>query len=58
MSRRPPLPPGQLSLPLNLKDPALEKILAEIAESRKRLAAIKQRELLRRSRVEYEQLPN
>jgi hypothetical protein len=32
MSRRPPLPPGQLSLPLTLKDPALKKILAEIAD--------------------------
>ncbi|MCU0955452.1 MAG: hypothetical protein MUC37_12825 [Hyphomicrobium sp.] len=58
MSRRPPLPPGQLALPLGLKDTKFERLLAEMRESRKRLAADAQRQLLKQSRVEFEQLPN
>jgi len=58
MSRRYPAPPSQLSLPLDLKDTTFERLLAEIAASKKRMIAHAQRQLLKQSRVEFEQLPN
>jgi hypothetical protein len=58
MSRRPPLPTGQRALPIDLKDTTFERLLAEIRESRKRHAAHAQRQLLKQSRVEFDNVPN